>query len=431
MSNRGWERRSADEEEADVNLFKEYLRIDTRHPKPDFAKCEQLYRKWAEELGAEFQIVECVQGWPNYILSIVGKNPELPSLLMACHTDVVPVKAEFWTALPPGETPFSAYESPDGKIYARGSQDMKVVGAGEVCALRALKKKNGGKLEFARSVHLVFLPDEEVGGSHGMARLVHTEEFKRLNVGLALDEGLAHDANEFCIFYGERSPLWVTFSAVGPMGHGAKLIENTAADRLARVVERMTKLRDENIAKLKAGSDLGELTTFNLNAMKSGVSADGGQTYAVNVIPRDGSVTFDVRLGLPDFHKVTKLWQQWCEELDVTVKFENGSSAAAGPSPYSPTNTAWFRILKDTIASFGAEVTTRVFIAATDSRYLRRVNIPSYGFSAMRWLPSLLHDHNEYCPRITFLEGVAVYSKIIPALANATGDLSAVVGGKL
>jgi aminoacylase len=420
--------RSPEELEADVNLFKEYLRIDTRHPKPDFAKTTVLYQKWADELGGTLNVVECVAGWPNYIITVKGTDPSLQSIGLCCHTDVVPVVADRWTDLPAGETPFSAWESPDGKIYARGAQDMKVVGAAEVCALRTLKQQSRDKkLALRRDVHLIFMPDEEVGGANGMAKLVHTEEFRRLNLGLTLDEGLAHDENRFVIFTGERTPLWVTFKAEGPMGHGAKLVENTAMDRLARVVTRMTALRDENLAKIKAGADLGDVTTFNWNAAEAGVRTSDGK-IATNMIPREGAVTFDVRVALPDFEKVTALWREWARELDLQVVFDASHDQVTKASPYSRTDTAAFAILRDTIAGFGAEVTPRIFPAATDSRYVRRAGVMAYGFSAMRNLPSLLHDHNEYCPRSTFLEGVSVYARIIPALANTTGDLNAAVG---
>jgi len=34
------------------------------------------------------------------------------------------------------------------------------------------------------------VPDEEIGGTEGMEMFVHTEEFRNLNIGFALDEGL-------------------------------------------------------------------------------------------------------------------------------------------------------------------------------------------------------------------------------------------------
>lgn len=40
-----------------------------------------------------------------------------------------------------------------------------------------------------------------------MEKFVHTPDFKKLNVGFALDEGMASPNNEFLLYYGERS-IW-------------------------------------------------------------------------------------------------------------------------------------------------------------------------------------------------------------------------------
>ena len=44
-----------------------------------------------------------------------------------------------------------------------------------------------------RTVHLTFVPDEEIGGHDGMAAFLETDLFRtKLNVGIALDEGIAN-----------------------------------------------------------------------------------------------------------------------------------------------------------------------------------------------------------------------------------------------
>ena len=67
--------------------------------------------------------------------------------------DVVPVVEEKWT-----HPPFAA-EIHDGKIYARGTQDMKNVGAQYLAAMRYFSR-NG--IKFRRTIHLTFVPEEEV-----------------------------------------------------------------------------------------------------------------------------------------------------------------------------------------------------------------------------------------------------------------------------
>lgn len=49
--------------------------------------------------------------------------------------------------------------------------------------------------------------DEEIGGMEGMNEFVKLNKFKNLNVGFALDEGMASPNDEFALFYAERC-IW-------------------------------------------------------------------------------------------------------------------------------------------------------------------------------------------------------------------------------
>lgn len=108
---------------------------------------------------------------PIVVLTWKGSQPDLPSIILNSHMDVVPVFEEHWT-----HPPFAADIDEDGKIFARGSQDMKCVGVLYLAAIRSLKRD--GVQQLKRTVHVVFVPDEEVGGYLGMEKFVNTDEFK-------------------------------------------------------------------------------------------------------------------------------------------------------------------------------------------------------------------------------------------------------------
>ena len=55
-------------------------------------------------------------------------------------------------------------------------------------------------------IPIFFQLDEEVGGKVGMQAFLKSSEWKHMNVGFALDEGLANPTNKFTVFYGERMP---------------------------------------------------------------------------------------------------------------------------------------------------------------------------------------------------------------------------------
>ena len=52
----------------------------------------------------------------------------------------------------------------------------------------------------------MLLADESIGSALGMQKWVCHEEFKKLSVGFALDEGQASPSEAFTVFYGERVP---------------------------------------------------------------------------------------------------------------------------------------------------------------------------------------------------------------------------------
>jgi acetylornithine deacetylase/succinyl-diaminopimelate desuccinylase-like protein len=55
--------------------------------------------------------------------------------------------------------------------------------------LEAIRRLKAAKYKPKRTIHCLFVPDEEIGGERGMKKLVTLEEFKALNVGFVLDEG--------------------------------------------------------------------------------------------------------------------------------------------------------------------------------------------------------------------------------------------------
>ena len=128
-------------------------------------------------------------------MTLKGQDESLKSILLSSHYDVVPVSAEFWES-----DPFAAEMRPNGDIIARGAQDMKCVGMAYLEAIRRLKLNC-----LKRTVHLVFTPDEEIGSANGAAKFVSSEDFKKLNVGICLDEGIPSPTDKFYVFSSERS----------------------------------------------------------------------------------------------------------------------------------------------------------------------------------------------------------------------------------
>ncbi|KAF0703277.1 hypothetical protein DYB26_007836 [Aphanomyces astaci] len=382
------------DENAAIRRFQELLRIPTvsgHGPEGAYQDCAAWLIAYMQELGFLEDIHEFspVEGKPIVVATWKGKDASLPSILLNSHYDVVPVMEQFWNY-----EPFGGELLENGMIVGRGAQDMKCVCVQYLEALRLLHSTG---FVPARNIHLSYVPDEEIGGSDGMGKFLKSNQYQAmLPIALALDEGLANPTNKFTVFYGERTPWWLYVKAEGPTGHGSRFIKDTATIKLIDICNKALKFRDdqENLLGASCGckhgemkkNKLGDVTTVNLTVLRSGVTTDGGRTFALNVIPTDAMAGFDIRIS-PS------------QDLDAFKALQ-----------YTPPKLT----LK--LTKLGMDVELDVFPAATDSRFLRQLGVPALGFSPMNNTEVLLHEHNEMLHKDTFVRGIHLFKGIFEQL---------------
>ncbi len=370
------------------------------------------------------EIIEPVQNKPIVIGSIFGTEPSLPCIVLNGHYDVVPVAVEHWDV-----NPFEAVKTNEGRIYGRGTQDMKCVLIQYIVALgRSLKRGWVPR----RTIHLTFVPDEEIGGNHGMRKLLDSPQWERMQpVGLVLDEGLANTGEMFTVFNGERKSFWLCLEATGPTGHGSRFIENTAVPKLIEVCQKALAYREEERKRLgveggcahASSKKLGDVTTLNITMLKSGFFVgDKMERFVANTIPTVAQAGVDVRIPTTMSVKdLSDLLDEWCSDECVRWEFLPWFNASLKPHCVSSTNRKenpfWGTFL-DSMEEMGHKIEVEIFPAATDSRFVRELGIPSFGFSPIRRSPILLHEHNEYIDESVFIEGIGVYKKLLPRLAD-------------
>lgn len=338
--------------------------------------------------------------------------------MLNSHYDVVPVARQHWD-----HDPFNPTVLEDGNIYGRGIQDMKSVGVQYVEAVSRLKAEG---FVPSRNIHLLFVPDEEIGGVDGMEAFLASEQYKSIQpVAFAFDEGLANPNDAFTVFYGERVPWWFYVKATGPTGHGSRFIKNTATSKIIDVCNKALAFRAEQEALLSADSgckhgdikkrNLGDVTTVNLNMLQSGVSQDGGKTHALNVIPTEAVAGFDVRISPDmDLKKFKAMLDEWCAAEGLSWEFVSWWKNPLHEHYTTSVDDSniWWKLFKEGCEDVGVPVETEVFPAATDSRFLRQLGIPALGFSPMNKTEILLHEHNERLHKDTFLRGIDVYETL-------------------
>ncbi|GBP34800.1 Aminoacylase-1 [Eumeta japonica] len=401
-----------------VNNFRDYLRFPTVHPNINYDVCLEFLKRQAASLGLPARVYEPAPRKPVLVMSWAGTEPTLPSILLNSHMDVVPVFEKSWS-----HPPFAAHMDPDGTIYARGAQDMKCVGAQYLEALRKLRARG---VALKRTVHVSFVSDEEIGMPNGMSEFVKTQEYRNLNVGFSLDEGMASPTDEYLVFYGERSIWELDIRCPGTSGHGSLILPNTAGEKIRYMIDKLMDLRAQEKKKLDDDPRLtvGDVTTVNLTKLRGGVQA--------NVVPEELSATFNIRLALtvnhqefenmvstlPLFHSYNSVLRQWAIEAGegVTLVFDQKDPRVESTKMDS-SNPFW-TAFKSATDKLNMNLKTVVFPAGTDSRFLRQLGVPALGFSPMNHTEVQLHQHNESLSAETFLRGIDIYVDVITALAN-------------
>ena len=393
-------------ENPSTGVFRDYVRIPSVQPEPNYFPAVDFLICQAKSAGLQYKTHCCLPSKPILIITWEGLDPSLPSVLLNSHMDVVPVFPEHWTY-----EPFSAFKDKAGNIYGRGTQDMKCVGIQHLEAVRRLKTE-GKRLR--RTVHISYVPDEEIDGEFGMLGFVKTPEFKALNVGLGLDDGIASPDHIIPLYYGERNCFWIKITCHGSPGHGSRFLENTAGEKAQKIINRLLEFRSQEKERLESNPELtlGDVTTVNLTLMEGGVQ--------VNVVPDKFILHFDIRItpktNIIDFEKMLRGWLAEVGddiELEFIVKYSDQTMTSV------KRDDLWFSAILKAINKHQLTIRPQVMSANTDARYLREAGIAVFGFSPMPNTPVLLHDHDEFLNEKVFLKGIESFVDIVENVGNA------------
>ncbi len=233
-------------------------------------------RDYLQGLGAATRLTYDPTGRKANLFATLG-DCRKPGLILSGHTDVVPVDGQSWDS-----DPFIATER-DGKLYARGSADMKgFIGIILAQAPKFVAALNQNRLD--APLHYALSYDEEVGclGVRGLIR--DLEESGIRPAGCVVGEPtsmqpiIAHKGTHRfrCAVHGrEAHSSYVTYG-VNAIEYAARLVVfiRQLADRLAQLEQR----------------DYGfgvPYTTLSTGVIQGGIAA--------NVVPKDCVFQFDMR----------------------------------------------------------------------------------------------------------------------------------------
>lgn len=216
-------------------------------------------------------------------------NQERPNLVYSGHFDTVAAVAEDWDY-----DPFSA-EIVDGRMYGRGTADMKAGVASMVMAMCLLKKAGielNGKLSFAGTA------GEEVGCQG-------SKEYYKKYGNKHIDAMVVSEASNQKLFLAEKGAFWLKFTSYGKAAHPSVAWEGiNALSSMLKFVNAFNNYEFE----VKDNELLGG-PTLNVTTMHSGT--------ITNALPTVCEATADIRT-LPGIShdKILEYVEQIITELE-------------------------------------------------------------------------------------------------------------------
>jgi len=258
-----------------LQLTRDLVRIPSVHDPAggrDESAAAELVARTMRGFGWEPVIEEVQPGRPNVHAVIEGGRPG-PTLLFEGHTDVVTEGERAGWSL----DPFAA-EVRDGRLYGRGSADMKGGVAAMLHAVRALQQAG----PFPGRVKVAALVDEE-GMMLGVKHFVAAGHAADVDAAIVCEP----EAEEVCTT--SKGSLRLRVDAYGRMAHGAMPEQGrNPLPVLGRLLGWLGK--HEALLQRRFGTHPQLGTTYLTPTVSR-----AGDAEQVNVIPAQGWVAIDIR----------------------------------------------------------------------------------------------------------------------------------------
>ena len=428
-------------------LLDELVAIDTSNPPGNEDKAARFVAAKLHAAGIASVLVPFAPGRSNLVARLKGDGSKRPLLLLA-HLDVVGAAGQPWTV-----PPFTVTEK-DGWMYGRGVTDDKSWAAMATAIVIELKRQ---KAPLHRDIILALTGDEESGGAGIRYVLEHRKELLG-NAEFALNEGggvlldAAGKPRLVSLGTAEKTFQDFSFTAHGVGGHSSVPNDENAIYRLARALDKLSgykfptrlspAVRDslratavaqppERARAMRAAADVkGDAIPPDLLAIMDAHPLVRALTRTTcvatmmtggtrdNALPVTAQATVNCRI-MPvdtiDFVQGT-LKTLVSGLADVAIIPDVGVGPEVANS--GPVRAA---VEKATRAVYGPDVpvVARIGLGASDSRFLRKAGIQSYGIGVMAKPDELVrnaHGPDEAAPVASFPLGVAFLRDVVREL---------------
>lgn len=363
-----------------VDLTKQIVQMNTINPPGDEEVCARYLGSLLESAGFKVAYYKLADKRASLVARIGGNSDKAP-LCLTGHIDTVPLGAATWS-----KDPFAG-ETDDGRLYGRGTSDMKCGVAAFVAATLPL----AARLERSPGLELVITAGEEVG-CEGAFDLVRQHG--------ALDRAGAVVVGEPTSNYpyvGHKGAFWLYAKTRGVTAHGSMPERgDNAVYKAARAITALERFQFEN-----PPHDLMGQATLNVGTVHGGLN--------INSVPDEAIIAIDIRSVPTSRHKDIR--QALQQQLGPEVELE---TIVDLDSVYSEPDNQWIQQVFDIAKPYvGTRPEPKVATFFTDAAALT----PAYGNPPTLILgpgePHMAHQTDEYCVMERVESSVSLYQQVI------------------
>ena len=362
-----------------VALTRELLRFDTVNPPGQERDCARMAGKLLQDAGFSVEYFEYEEGRTSVIARAGGKEGKAP-LCLTGHLDVVPLGTRPWS-----KDPFAG-ETDGGKLYGRGSSDMKAGIAAILLAALGFSKK----LNNTAGIVLVLTAAEE-GGCVGSKHLAALPKLMGKAGAIVVGEPTSNYP-----MVGHKGSIKFHAAFKGVSAHGS--MPQLGVNAIYKAAKAIQKLEEFQFG-VKQHPVMG-LPTMNVGTVEGG--------SGVNLVPDLAKIGVDIRTVPGTDHEVLlSRLKTLLEDAELQV-FANSNAVWTEP------DDEWvqrvFGICKPIL---GEAPEARAMPYMTDAANLRMVYAGAPTLVLGPGEAAMAHQTDEYCNVERIRQSVQIYEEII------------------
>ncbi len=319
-----------------------------------------------------------------------------PSIIVAGHYDVVPVREDKWDT-----PPFKPVEK-NGKLFGRGTADQKGSLVSAIISIRELVESQSESI--SGRIVVAATPDEEVGGRGGFGWLIDEKK-------ISGDACLVTDGGMETMAIAANGTLRARLKTHGKSGHSSRpwLAKNAIHDIIpvmSRLLELSRKVEQKRSSvKFKHRDEISNIRpSLNLDVIHAGVKANIIPDECTLILDRRVAPDEDADMAEKEIMAILESEKKRDAELDLEYEHQMLHSNFVSPSDFqylTALKNAYQNVLGQTPFVGGAT-------GALDACYSVQAGIPTVTFGAAS-PEANAHGPNESVQ----IEDLVAYSQIV------------------